>query len=831
MQREVLGQILKERVLVGDGAMGTLLQERGYLDPGECPDLLNLAQPDIVTGVHQEYIQAGSDFVQTNTFGANRVKLDAALLSDKVAEINILGAEIAKKARSNANRECLIAGNIGPTGELLSPFGEITFREAEQVFYEQALLLIKGGVDFILIETMSDVSEAKAAVMGAKRASGGCIPIICSFTYGRELRTLTGADPETVATVLEGLAVDAIGINCGFGPDLAGEALRRQYGLTDLPILVQPNAGIPVLSEGRTIYPESPESFAGYFEDLIRFGAKIVGGCCGTTPEHIRLLAGLARKLKPLPLHGPKFSKLSGSSHTLYVGDGFPTRIVGERINPTGRKDLAAELRQKRYHLVSLEARKQVEEGAELVDINVGIKAPSPKESELMFAAVLAAQREISVPIVIDSSDVEAIERGLEVYRGKPLLNSTTGRREHMERITDLAARYGAALVGLTLDESGIPPSPEGRLSVARRIVECALSKGIRLEDIYIDPLTLTVGASQDQLMITLESLRLIKAELGVRTILGISNVSYGMPYRDHLNNVFLAMALGAGLDLPIINPAQSGVRDVILAADVLTNRDRGVRAFLSGSLGVSREGKESGKTNSLRISRSAEVRSLSVEESQLPVEDLRRCLTEDLIRGETERLEGLVRLLIRNGVSAMRIIDDCVVPAMETVGDEYERGNLFLPHLLLAAEAAQKTFEVLRPELQCEPQPYLGKVVLATVKGDIHDIGKSIFGLLLENHGFSVIDLGKDVDSELIVDTAISEKADIVALSSLMTTTMPEMAKVAEVMRSRGLGIPLLIGGAVVTAEYAESIGAHYGGTATQGVRMAKLLMNGAEE
>jgi len=331
--------------------------------------------------------------------------------------------------------------------------------------------------------------------------------------------------------------------------------------------------------------------------------------------------------------------------------------------------------------------------------------------------------------------------------------------------------------------------------------------------------------------MITLESLRLIKAELGVRTILGISNVSYGMPYRDHLNNVFLAMALGAGLDLPIINPAQSGVSDVILAADVLTNRDRGARAFLSGSSGMSREGKESGKTNSLRISRSAEVRSLSVEESQLPVEDLRRCLTEDLIRGETERLVGLVRLLIRNGVSAMRIIDDCVVPAMETVGDEYERGNLFLPHLLLAAEAAQKTFEVLRPELQREPQPYLGKVVLATVKGDIHDIGKSIFGLLLENHGFSVIDLGKDVDSELIVDTAISEKADIVALSSLMTTTMPEMAKVAEVMRSRGLGIPLLIGGAVVTAEYAESIGAHYGGTATQGVRMAKLLMNGAEE
>ena len=647
MKRRALGQILKEKILVGDGAMGTFLQERGYLDPGECPDLLNLTQPDIVMRVHREYIQAGSDFVHTNTFGANRVKLDAALLSDKAAEINIMGVEIAKKARSNADHECFIAGNIGPTGELLSPFGEITFSEAEQVFYEQALLLIKGGVDFILIETMSDLSEAKAAVMGAKRASGGCIPIICSFTYGRELRTLTGADPETVATVLEGLAVDAIGINCGFGPDLAREALRRQYGLTDIPILVQPNAGIPVLSAGRTIYPESPESFVEYFEELIRCGANIVGGCCGTTPDHIRPLATLARKLKPLPLHGPEFSKLSGSSHTVYVGDSFSTRIVGERINPTGRKDLAAELRQKRYHLVSVEARTQVEEGAELVDINVGIKAPAPKESELMSGAVLAAQREISVPIVIDSSDVEAIERGLEVCRGKPLVNSATGRREHMERIIDLAARYGAAFVGLTIDESGIPPSAEGRLSVARRIVECALSKGIRLKDIYIDPLTLTVGASQDQLMITLESLKLIKSELGVRTILGISNVSYGMPYRDHLNNVFLAMALGAGLDLPIINPAQSGVSDVILAADVLTNRDRGARAFISGSSVISRDGKESPEENSLRISSGAEVRNLTVEESQLTIEDLRRCLTEDLIRGESERLERLVRLLI----------------------------------------------------------------------------------------------------------------------------------------------------------------------------------------
>jgi len=831
MKRDEFKQVLKEKVLVGDGAMGTLLQRDGCLRPGEYPDLLNMTHPEIVKQVHRGYIGSGSDFIQTNTFGANRVKLEAVSLSGKTAEINLRAVEIAREAISDSACECLIAGNIGPIGQLISPFGAITFSEAEQVFYEQALLLVRGGVDFLLIETMSDLHEAKAAVIGARRASGGSIPVICSFTYSRELRTLMGADPETVATVFEGLAVDAIGINCGFGPDLANEVLMRQYGLTDIPLLVQPNAGIPVLTGGRTVYPLGPESFVEYFQELIPNGANIVGGCCGTTPDHIGLLASLAKELKPVPVHSPGFSKLSGSTQTIYIGESFPTPIVGERLNPTGRKELTAELQRKRYHTIAAEARNQVEEGASMIDINVGIGVPDTKECDLMADAILAVQREVSVPIVIDSSDAETIEHGLEVCRGKPVLNSTTGRWEHLETVASLAAKYGAALVGLTLDETGIPPTAEGRLAVARRIVEYARSKGIRLEDIYIDPLTLTVGASQDQIVVTLESLRLIKSELGVRTILGISNVSHGMPHRNYLNNVFLAMAMGAGLDLPIVNPAQPGIRHVISTADVLTNRDRGARKFLARASSIEASGRVVEGLGSRATMGTEELPLLEGKQPPLTVEGFRRRLIVDMLRGEIQRLDELVGFLLRSGVPAIEIIDDCVIPAMESVGDEYERGTIFLPHLLLAAEAAQKTFEILRPELQRYSEASVGKVVLATVRGDIHDIGKSILSLLLQNHGFCVIDLGKDVDSELIVNTAIEEKADIIALSSLMTTTMPEMAKVAEIMQSRGLSIPLLIGGAVVTAEYAESIGAYYGADATQGVKIAKSLVKGAGE
>ena len=831
MKRDEFKRYLDQGVLAGDGAMGTFLQAQGSLKAGDCPDVLNLTHPEVVRSVHGKYVEAGSRIIQTNTFSANKVKLDSFGLSDKVWEINRFGMELAKDAISSHSRHCLIAGTIGPTGQLLSPFGPLSFSEAERVFWDQARVLIEGGADILLIETMSDLHEAKAAVVGAKRAGGTSIPIICSFTYTRELRTLTGADPETVATTLEGLGVDAIGVNCGFGPDLAREVLKRQYKVTDRPLLVQPNAGLPILSGGKTVYPLGPESFAEYVESLVSAGANIVGGCCGTTPAHIRLVADILKDCKPLPRQKPGFSKSAGTARTIYIGDAFPTPVAGERINPTGRKNLAEALRRKEFHMVANEARNQVNEGASLIDVNVGLRLPEVQESDLMEGAVSAAQRGVSVPLMIDSSDVTTLEKGLQACRGKPILNSASGRRDHLEQVTDLAAKYGAALIGLTLDESGIPANPEGRLEIAGRIVETALTKGIRLEDIYIDPLTMTVGAGQDQLLVTLESLRLIKSNLGVKTVLGISNVSHGMPGRDWLNNTFLVMALGAGLDVAIVNPAQPGLWNVILAADVLTNKDRQAKIYLSAVSSKDHNGLHKGPKGLERYPGLAGGKREDESSRTLAnhtIEDICDLLVHDLTLGETDRIEGFVKSLVERGLSATYIIENCVISAMEIVGDEYQQGTLFLPQLLLAAEAAQRTFHMLRPYLEQGSEPYRGKVVLATVKGDIHDIGKSIVSLLLQNHGFLVIDLGKDVDGELIVDVAISENADIIGLSSLMTTTMPEMAKVAELARSKGLNVPILVGGAVVTAEYAESIGAFYAPDANQAVKVAKSLLKG---
>lgn len=560
--------------------MGTWLQDRSLLSAGGCPDLLNLSAAELVQGIHAEYIAAGSGLIQTNTFGANRIKLAAYGAQDQVDAINQCGAHLARQA-AIVRPQTLVAGNIGPTGQLLEPFGPLTLVEAIATFREQAEALMAAGVDLILIETMSDLHEAKAAVMGVREVSRS-IPIVCSVTYTEELRTLTGAEPEAVVTVLEALGVDVVGSNCGFGPELMAEILRRQAAISSLPLLAQPNAGLPCWQNERTVYTLGPEGFAAYFAPLVAAGANMLGGCCGATPTHIDRLARQVRHLTPKSRQQPHISKLAGSSTTVYIGEGFPTRVVGERINPTARHQLARSLKERQFHVVAEEAKAQVESGAALIDVNVGLRAGTLTEVELLPAAVLAAQRAVAVPLVIDTSDYEAMEAALQVCRGKPLLNSTTGQPQILEKVTDLASRYGASILGLTLDDGGIPARASDRLLIAERIVERAIAKGMQREDIFIDALTLTAGASQEQLLETLHTVRLIKEHLGVRTALGVSNVSHGMPLRQVLNNTFLAMALGAGLDLPIINPDQPGAWDVIRAADVLTNRDRQAKLFLA---------------------------------------------------------------------------------------------------------------------------------------------------------------------------------------------------------------------------------------------------------
>lgn len=803
MQREALRALLQQRILVSDGAIGTWLQASGQLAPGDCPDLLNLRQPDLVGWVHQQYLAVGCDLIQTNTFGANPLKLSDYGLQQQTTEVNRRGAQLARQA---AGSGALVAGNLGPTGRLLHPLGPLSFEQAEEGYYQQAKALVDGEVDLLLIETMSDLQEAKAAVR-AVRAASSTLPVICSMTYTADLRTLTGADPETVVTVLEALQVDVVGTNCGFGPERMGEILQRQYRQSDSLLLVQPNAGLPRWQAGRTVFSLTPEGLAAYVTELVAAGASLIGGCCGTTPEHLRLLVEQARRCRPLPRHNPPESKLAGAAEMILIGNEQPTTVIGERINPTARPPLAEALRSGDFSLVAREAAAQVTAGAGVIDINVGLRSSATTEAELLPQAVLAAQRVISGPISLDTADSEAMRRALLVCRGKPLLNSTTGQPEQLQRVVELAKSYGAALVGLTLDEQGIPESAADRLQIAERIVAYALAQGIRREDVYIDGLTLTAGASQALVAETLRTIRLVKDRLGVRTVLGVSNVSHGLPRRPALNNALLAMALAAGLDLPIINPAQDGVWSVIQASDVLLNRDRNARRYLAAA--------------------GAATSSPSARPTADPSPP-QQSLAEDLLTGEQSRLRSLLSALQRQGWPAWRVVDDVIIPTMEVAGERYEQRRFFLPQLLLCAEAAQAAFRLLQPELELLTTATGGTIVLATVKGDIHDIGKSIVGLLLRNHGFRVIDLGRDVDSERIVQAARDSQADLVALSSLMTTTMPEMGVVADRLRSQGLPVPLLIGGAVVTEEYAASIGAHYASDATAAVQQVKRLIKG---
>ncbi len=806
MRRDDLRQLLTSRVLVSDGAMGSLLQSQGALQSGGCPEAVTLQRPEMVEAIHGQYVQAGCDLVQTNTLGANRLKLGAYGLAEQVERLNQAAVHLARRA---AGSRVLVAGDIGSCGQLLHPLGPLAFEQVTEAFFQQAKALLQAEVDLFLIETMFDLHEAKAAVMAA-RAASSTLPIICSLTYDQDLRTLTGADPETVVTVLEALGVDVVGVNCGFGPERMGEVLERQYRISDSLLLVQPNAGLPHWRNGRTVFTQGPEEFARFVGPLVRSGANIIGGCCGTTPEHLSLMVQFARQCTPLPRQKPNFSKLAGVTEAIYISDHLPTQVIGERINPTARKRLAEALGRREFGVVAEEAAAQIEAGARVVDINVGTRTAGASEPELMQPAVMAAQRAVNLPLSIDTADAQTMELGLQVCRGKALLNSTTGEEDKLEQVTDLASRYGAAILGLTLDGRGIPATAEERLAIAQRIVERAVSKGIRREDVYIDGLTLTAGASQSLVPETLRTIRLVKERLGVRTALGVSNVSHGLPARAALNNAFLCMALAAGLDLPIVNPSQEGIWPLIHASDVIVGRDNRAKRYVSLA---------GGQTQTQRHQPQAE---LTPEQR----------LQADLLAGDQDRIPALCSQLLQQGWAALRIVNEVVIPAMEAAGERYDQRRFFLPQLLMAAEAAEATVRQLLPQLeQTSTELLSGTVVLATVRGDIHDIGKSIVGLLLRNHGFRVIDLGKDVQSDLIVETAKREQADLIALSALMTTTMPEMGVVAAKVRSFGLSTPVLIGGAVVSSDYAASIGAHYAADATEAVRQAKHLVRGGEK
>lgn len=804
-----LQEELKKRVLIIDGAMGTMLQQRG-LKPGECPEMFGLEHPEILEEVHRMYVEAGADIIETNTFGANWYKLAEYGLEGRAAEINAEAVKIALRA---AQGRALVALSVGPTGRLLKPMGDVEFDDLYAAFAEQVRAAEKAGADLISIETMTDVGELRAALIAARECTS--LPVIAHLTFEPDGRTLMGTDPVTAALIIEALGALAVGANCSGGARQLKPIIEQMAQTTGLYISVEPNAGLPQLVDGKTVFPETPDEMARYAVELRAAGANIIGGCCGTTPDHIKAIAAAVKGTSPVKREPqPVWAFCSRTRHIL-VGEPHYPLFIGERINPTARKKLAQDIKDGRMEMVVEEARKQVEAGAPMLDVNMGV--PGIDEPEAMKKAVLEIQTAVDVPISIDSTNPEAIEAALKTFVGRPLINSTTGENKSLERILPLARKYGAAVLGLCLDERGIPATAEGRLEVAEKIYRRAREYGLKDQDIYMDCLVKTASAEQAQVMETLRALGLVKSKLGVKTALGVSNVSHGLPAREILNSTYLAMAWSHGLDLPIINPFDERMQEVTRAAAVLMNRDPYASRYI-----------DIYKDSTTRLVVEKKTAEDIKKDGEPEGQSLNSRIREAVIKGQKNQIVDLVKQALEAGKEPMEIVNTCLIPAIEEVGELYDRKVYFLPQLMLSAETMKEGFGYLKPLMLKGSSQDRGTIVLATVEGDIHDIGKNIVAIMLENYGYRVVDLGKDVSAEVIIEAAEKENADIVGLSALMTTTMPRMKEVIDLARERKLRARIMVGGAVLNQEYAERIGADgYAPDARAAVQVAKSLID----
>ncbi|MCR4442428.1 MAG: homocysteine S-methyltransferase family protein [Peptococcaceae bacterium] len=795
---------LREQVLIGDGAMGTMLAEQG-LGRGESPELWMLAHPEEIKKIHCSYLEAGSQVIQTNTFGANRLKLGEYGASDKVALINKKAARLAREA---AGKKAFVAGIVGPTGHFPAPLGDIEWSELVDVFGEQVTALAEGGVDFIFLETFSDLGEIRAALFAAKTMTS--LPVACSMTYSGG-RTLTGTSPEIAATVLSSLGAQLIGANCSTGSRELLEVMKSYRAATRLPLLVEPNAGMPELIGGKTVFRDTPEFMASYAEAFRQAGVNLIGACCGSTPRHIEAIAKALTSRQPVfpPSTSTPVTRLASRSCLVSLGPGCLPVLIGERINPTARSAVAGALRKGNWAFIVQEATAQVEAGAQLLDFNVGV--PGLEEDSLLKDGVQQLQQALDVPLVLDCTRPEALEKGLREFQGRALINSVNGEEKSLSAILPLAKKYGAAVIGLCLDEKGIPESAKQRLAIAERIVNRAFEHGLAREDVLIDCLTLTAATSPAQAMETIRAVSLVKKDLRVAVVLGLSNISHGLPQRSWLNAAFLALALGAGLDAVIANPADSRITETLAAASLLAGRDKGAQNYLSVA----------GRAVSLPL--------------QAPPPGKKEDISLDhlqslVFHGQVETIVPLLKKLLETE-EPLSIINRGVIPPLEKMGDLFARGEVFLPQLMLAGGAAKQALAFLKKHLPAQASGNKGTVVIGTVKGDIHDIGKNITAAMLENHGYRVIDLGKNVPGEKFLAAAIQEKAGIVGLSALMTTTMVEMGPIIRMIKKADSRIKVIVGGAVVTEEYARSIGADgYGKDAVAAVKLVQSLFKEIE-
>ncbi|MBQ8967638.1 homocysteine S-methyltransferase family protein [Ruminococcus sp.] len=781
-------ELLKEKeFIILDGAMGTMLQAKG-LKMGETPEAMNIEKPEWLLDIHRRYVEAGSDVIYANTFGANRHKL--AKCGYSVDKIIGEGIKLARQATEGT--DTLVALDIGSIGQMLEPTGTLAFEEAYDIFKE--MVIAGKEADVVVFETMTDLYELKAAILAAKENSD--LPIMCTMTFEQNMRTFTGVDISAMCLTAEGLGVDAVGVNCSLGPKELYPVVEKICQWTNLPVVVKPNAGLPdpVTNE----YNCSAEEFAELAKDLIPLGIKIIGGCCGTDPKYIACLKEMLADKKAVQrnVHIPA---VCCSATDVVVID--QPRIIGERINPTGKKRFKQALLDGDIDYILGQAIEQINAGADILDVNVGL--PAIDEKAMMVRAVKALQGVVDVPLQLDSTIPEVMETALRVYNGKPIVNSVNAEEKSLNTVLPLVKKYGAAVVGLTLDENGIPKTADERFKLAKKILDRAMAIGIRREDVYIDCLTLTASAEQENVMQTVNAVRRVKEELGLRTVLGVSNISFGLPSREIVNHNFLMMCLTSGLDLPIMNPNIDSMTATVRAYKLLTNIDKNSVDFIA----------HYGADTSSPTPK-AEKKS----EMDLPY------AIENGLKGEGAEITA--KLL--ETTDAMVIINEMLVPALDKAGEQFEKGKIFLPQLIQTAGVAQACFEVIKQKMLAEGGNSVskGKIILATVKGDIHDIGKNIVKVLLENYGYDVIDLGKDVDYQTVVDAAIENDVHLVGLSALMTTTLVSMEETIKLLRANNVDCKIMVGGAVVTPDYAEQIGADfYSKDAKQSVDIARQV------
>ena len=775
--------------LLFDGAMGTMLQSSG-LKAGELPELLCFTHPDEVTAIHAQYVAAGSDVITTNTFGANARKLGGAAT---VADVFTAAVTCARESGAS-----YVAADLGPTGALLEPMGTLSFDEAYRLFAEQVIAAEAAGADIILIETMADLLEMKAAVLAAKENSH--LPIFATMTFGEDGRTFLGTSPQVAAMTLSSLGVNVLGVNCSLGPNDLIPIVMDLLTYSECPVMVQANAGLPKIENGKTVFTITSQEYAASVDVMLEAGVSVIGGCCGTNPDYVREMAALIQE-RQTPAHReePVRGGCTSGSTALVLGQGH-VAVIGERINPTGKKRLKEALRKGEYDYILSEALDQMEAGADILDVNVGL--PDIDEAAVLTHLVGALQSVTPAPLQIDSANPGALEAAVRVYAGKPIINSVNGSEESMAAVLPIVAHYGCAVVALTLDEAGLPKTAQGRFDIAKKIMDRAAEYGIPAENIHVDCLALAVSADQNQARETLEAIRRVTRELHLHTTLGVSNISFGLPTRPLVNTTFLAAAFNAGLDMPIIDPTVARNRETVDAWRVLCVQDEGATTYIDHYANAT--------VSSVTTTVSAGTAPGTAMSTPADAGVIGRGLFDMVVSGRKGEVADEVERLLKT-VDAMDVINNELIPALDEVGNRFEKGTFFLPQLMASAEAARAGFDVIRSQVNLDQTEKKEKVAIATVKGDIHDIGKNIVKMLLENYGYDVYDLGRDVDPEVVVDFVVANDIKVLGLSALMTTTVDAMRDTITLLRSKTEGVTVMVGGAVLTPEYAEMVGADY--------------------